>query len=309
MDFSDYLETGETNKKDETNIIRKLTRRIKMTRHEKCRNYMLKANVLGENKLKFKMMDNDEVCLCDLSECDEFDLSTIPSFVNSIGDRPVFEKCFNLIGRLPDNIEIIRREAFRACYPEDGELALPRSVKKILGNMCSNTYFPLLELSDLPNLEYLDDRALEMAAISGTFTMGKHLKYLGDFALNGASVKSVQIQSNIKSIPNSCFKESTIKHIGFHTGSILEISEHAFKSTPIKNIKLPNKLETIEMGAFSECKLLEEVTIPNSLKHIHEKAFIGCNGTVFIVHPGLDKDIRNQIESIAEDIMGRVINL
>lgn len=280
-----------------------------MTRHEKCRNYMLKANVLGENKLKFKMMDNDEVCLCALSECDEFDLSTIPAFVNSIGDGPVFERCFSLIGRLPDTIEIIRREAFRLCYPEDNMIALPKSVKKILGNMCGNTYFPLLELSDLPDLEYLGNRVFEMAAISGTVTLGKHLKYLGDLAFNNASVKSVKIHSNLKSIPNSCFKDSTIKHIGFYTSSILKISEKAFENTPLKNIKLPNRLETIEMDAFSKCKSLEEVIIPNSLRHIHEKAFTGCNGTVFIVHPELDEDMRNQIESIAEDIMGQVITL
>lgn len=59
---------------------------------------------------------------------------------------------------------------------------------------------------------------------------------------------------------------------------VTEIATQAFAEsyTGLETISLPEGLETIRKGAFSDCSALSEISIPNSVTRIEDEAFAGC---------------------------------
>lgn len=78
--------------------------------------------------------------------------------------------------------------------------------------------------------------------------------YVGERAFAMGGIKSMKFSNAIKSLPIS----------------ILEGNPH------LKSVILPDKLVTIEDGAFFACPKLETIALPDSLKSIGQNAFNGC---------------------------------
>lgn len=103
------------------------------------------------------------------------------------------------------------------------------------------------------------------------------VKVLGIKAFDSASgINEFIIPSSVEEIKDNCFSGSTYEKISFEVGSKLKkIGNSAFGSTPIKSIVLPSMIMEIGDYVFSDCKNLEDITIPKSVIII-KRAFTGC---------------------------------
>lgn len=71
--------------------------------------------------------------------------------------------------------------------------------------------------------------------------------------------------------------ELTELGIDFSDCEVIAIAENAFAGEEgIRNVTLPDTIESIGNGAFSGCTALEEVAIPEGVSRIGESAFSGC---------------------------------
>ena len=104
----------------------------------------------------------------------------------------------------------------------------------------------------------------------------------GDFYWSISSSKTWELKGNIR--PN-CL--TAMLGSALHIPSALEniiirdaeyIPDYFFKDlTQVKNITLPEDIETIGEGAFENCHNLETVNIGNNVTSIGARAFYGCN--------------------------------
>ena len=78
---------------------------------------------------------------------------------------------------------------------------------------------------------------------------------------------------------------------------VTNIATGAFARTALANITIPQTVQTIGNGAFSDCLNLETVTLPQSLTSIEQYAFYGCKKLAGIALPDSLKSIgRNAFE-------------
>ena len=57
---------------------------------------------------------------------------------------------------------------------------------------------------------------------------------------------------------------------------VTKINNEAFSGSLIKEINLPDSIESIGVNAFSDCQYLESITLPSGLKTIEPGAFSFC---------------------------------
>jgi hypothetical protein len=147
------------------------------------------------------------------------------------------------------------------------------------------------------------------------------LKRIDRWAFLGTSIESIEIPASVTVINEafggcSSLKEIKVKKgnrdydsrkgcnaiIESATGTLLQgcenttvsdgvkvISSSAFYRSKIKKIKLPSSLETIERGAFTECKELKKLVIPGSVKIIGIEILCGSGIEELIVENGVEE--------------------
>ena len=110
-----------------------------------------------------------------------------------------------------------------------------------------------------------------------TFADGSRLEKIRSGCFCASGIERIVIPKNVKEIQDSTFREcENLKEVVFEAGSALkEISDCAFLGcTSLMNIQLPDGLEQIGAGCFSDSGL-EEVVVPRNVVVIEEDAFKG----------------------------------
>ena len=93
---------------------------------------------------------------------------------------------------------------------------------------------------------------------------------IGEGAFLGCnSLESIILPENLKSIGGD-------RYICIFPNTSIYMNG-AFSGTALRNIYLPESIEYIGVAAFSECALLKNINIPNSLKDIPDFLFYYCN--------------------------------
>ena len=147
--------------------------------------------------------------------------------------------------------------------------------------------------------------SLSSVSIPSTVTKIPHLNLYGSRYL---SVITVDAENPVYYSEGNCVIERATKTlIRGCKGSVIPegitaIGYMAFSSTPITTITIPNGVERIDAGAFSQCASLYSVSIPNSVIVIGEKAFTGCEKLRTIVIP-------NSVTSILKEAFRGCTNL
>ena len=102
-------------------------------------------------------------------------------------------------------------------------------------------------------------------------------------------LESITLSKNLRKIPRNAFTDcEKLKTITLPNG-ILSIGDMdvdvgftamsgAFRNTSINDIILPESLQIIGDGTFSNCKELKSIIIPNNVWYIGTQAFGGCTG-------------------------------
>lgn len=74
--------------------------------------------------------------------------------------------------------------------------------------------------------------------------------------------------------------------------NVVAIGESSFKNTSVKNVTLPQNLESIKSKAFFNCKKLESIYIPQKVTEIRASAFENCSNLKNVTLPNGIIDIR-----------------
>lgn len=90
------------------------------------------------------------------------------------------------------------------------------------------------------------------------------------------SLKTVQLNATITSVPNNMFWEcSSLESVTF-SSSITTITDNCFQDSDIKNINIPKTITTIGTGSFVSTNSLESITVDND-----SNDFCSVDGVVF----------------------------
>ena len=106
---------------------------------------------------------------------------------------------------------------------------------------------------------------------------------LGKSAFNGCkSLKKVVLPDSITTISQSAFAYAGIESFTFPPMTS-SIEQSAFYASMVKHISIPEGVKSIPKWAFWECNNLREVVLPNSLESIGERAFKNTVVLKFVV--------------------------
>ena len=222
----------------------------------------------------------------------------------------------NLTGTLtlPSTLKRIGGEAFRGC-DFSGTLSIPESVEYI-GNgafadckrFSGDIHFPS-RISDL------GEEALSgMTGINGWVILPDNLTELKSYSLANTNAAGIEWPKNLQSIGYGAFQRSNMTNIVIPE-SVVRLDERCFSMSGIKHISLspnltvipklcfyycndltdtvtiPNKVEVIEESAFDNCKKLEAIVLPASLKRVDNNAFLSCFNLNYIRCDAVDPPI------------------
>ncbi|MBQ8174711.1 MAG: leucine-rich repeat domain-containing protein [Clostridia bacterium] len=198
------------------------------------------------------------ICTWSFLGCTSLTSITIPDSVTSI-DSAAFRGCTSLANvTFGENSQLtsIGKEAFYYCESLTS-ITIPDSVASI------------------GNYAFSDCTSLTSIKIPDSVTS------IGDAAFSGCtSLTSIEIPSSVTSIGFSVFKGCTnIEKATLPTIAILQMPKNNLKTVVIISGI------SIDEEAFYDCRSLESVTIPDSVKTIDSKAFYGCTGLMSINIP------------------------
>lgn len=261
------------------------------------------------------------------SECTSLTEVTIEKGVTEIGNY-AFLDCSSLaMITLPDSIIRIGNYAFENCT-NLVNFTIPDSVTSLGSDICSNSGYSNNsanwdEMGALYNGKYLLDSKNvaydgKIVIKEGTVCIAKYgcsawyldsieipssVRYICDYAFSGCA--GVYADENNPYFTNSGLgllnKDMTeylyynFRNVTMEAGipaSVTKIRKGAFSGTAITGISVLGNLEIIEDNAFSNCKYLESINLPDSLKEIGNSAFAYCEK--------LDLTLPNNITSIGE---------
>ena len=172
----------------------------------------------------------------DLSECN-----------NSVINYSVFENCTNIEEIIfPQSLKYISSNAFRGCV----------NLKVLDFSSCE--------------IEKIYSEAFKNCIELERIIMPRSLKVLGSNVFEGCSkLKEVVLNScPLTTIPSGAFKNcKSLKDFDF--SNIKEINDHAFESSGLMSVVLPDTLNKLYMDAFNNCVSLKSLRLPSTVGKVY----------------------------------------
>ena len=218
---------------------------------------------------------------------------TIPNSVTTIG-WCAFRSCYSLTSiTIPNSITSIGNAAFCVCYSLSSPIVIPNGVKSIKSETFSSCYsLPSITISS--SVTSIELQAFQFCSSLTSVTIPNSVTSIGWRAFRGcSSLTSVTIGNSVTSIENAAFEDCFSLTKTNYTGDITswcDIKFDDYSSNPIsyshnfyindqevKDLVIPNMVDSIHQYAFYSCRSLNSVTLPNSVTNIGEHAFNDCS--------------------------------
>jgi surface protein len=200
------------------------------------------------------------------------------SKLTSIGSY-TFYNCRSLTSiNIPDGVTSIGERAFQSCY--DLQIVnISKSSK--LTSVFSRAFYNCNSLKSF--LIPANVETVGYGAFYGCGNISKlslYCKNVGGWFSSNKKLEEILIGNSVETIKESAFKSfSSLTNLKFEDGSSLkEIEMYAFRDCDVlKEVDLPEPLETLGNYAFYSCDKLETIKLPKTLKTIHDNAFNNCS--------------------------------
>ena len=235
-----------------------------------------------------------KIGLCAFSECINLESLSIPDSVIEISSS-AFYKCKNLTNiSLPKALELIDGYTFSFCESLT-HIRIPKSVKKIKGGAfsgCKNLWSITLP----EGLTEIEDNVFFICYELNNISLPKSLKKIGDYAFyecrklqdvyysgTQEDKDKIVIGSDYYTFQSATWhyevgEENTIR---LPSGTVI-VEGNAFENTSASIYIVPEGVETVMAGSFSNLKNAAKIYLPSSLTNIETSAFDGNDGVLFI---------------------------
>ncbi len=176
----------------------------------------------------------------------------------------IYRDSFNTAGRFLNNYgtENEKEEKF-STIKDYGikKLVIPNTVKSIGNGAFKSNQIEEVSLAD--GLESIGDYAFQYCDKLKSVEIPNSVTYTGKYAFYDCrSLETVTLSQGMKVIEENCFYNCALK-----------------------SIEIPSTITKIDIGAFSNCKLLESVDIPDCVTSIEGNAFRGCKSLTEMTLP------------------------
>ncbi|MBR2375825.1 MAG: leucine-rich repeat protein [Clostridia bacterium] len=201
----------------------------------------------------------------------------IGSNVKTIGES-AFRNCSKLTSiTIPESVVSIGVSAFQSCKALTS-VSIPGSVKSI--SEAAFIYCDALESLTLgEGVEKIEAKAFAYCEALKEIVLPNSVQSIGDSAfLDNLALTKLTIGSGVKDIAVKAFHRcEKLETITFAENSTLKaLNDYTFAyCNAVKSIALPQGMESIGFGCFYGATALEAVTVPDTITHIGEQAFLG----------------------------------
>ncbi len=219
------------------------------------------------------------------SGCKSLSSLTLPSSLQSIGDR-AFWGCKSLSSlTLPSSLQSIGDRAFYGCKSLTS-LTLPSSLQSI-GDYAFCDCNSLTSLTLPSSLQSIGNGVFRDCKSLSSLTLPSSLQSIGDSAFWGfKSLTSLTLPSSLQSIGDSAFCDCNSLTSLTLPSSLQSIGDSAFcDCNSLTSLTLPSSLQSIGDSAFCDCNSLTSLTLPSSLQSIGDRAFSGCKSLSSLTLP------------------------
>ncbi|MDE6298781.1 MAG: leucine-rich repeat domain-containing protein, partial [Muribaculaceae bacterium] len=181
--------------------------------------------------------------------------------------------------KLPDGLEKIGENAFEECKSLTS-VYLPEGITVIDGRAFYNT--ESLERIEFPEtLKKIYVNAFNRSGIREVDF--KNVEYLGEYSFNDCpSLKEVDFKE-VNFIGDWAFHSTPIEKTNFNKVEIIGYA--SFRDTPLKEVEWGSNLKEIRGSAFSGCRSLEKIILPEGFQRIGGSSFYGCENVIEIRIP------------------------
>lgn len=203
---------------------------------------------------------------------------------------------------IPDGVKKIADGAFTrggAKAVKIESIVIPEGVEEICssegdlwGAFMNNHFLKKVVLPE--SLKIIGDGAFHWCTVLEEINFPKHIEYIGQSAFAHTLITHVEIPGTVKRIGwnafYNCFKLEKLEFEDSSNGGI-EIDTVFGCNDSLKEVRLPEGLETLQSFTFLECSALEKVILPQTLKKIDDGAFKGCSSLKDVEIPSGCTDI------------------
>ncbi len=209
--------------------------------------------------------------------CNNLESFVMSNTITQIGEKEFF-KCKKLhMIQLSSNLQTIPETCFYFCSSLE-QIEIPNSVTEIGRGAFLGSGLKEISISD--SVTKIGSDAFNGCYLS-SITIPDSVTEIEEEAFNNCIyLTTVQLPSNMKTIPNGCF----------------------WNCAGLKNISIPNSVTEIGMSAFGKCAGMQTMIIPNGVKKIGKHAFEECDALE-------DIEISDSVSEIGEGIFEECKNL